>query len=291
MVYNIEKAYGSSILFHIFTKEGGIILSKELTFDEKKAKVARFNIIDDVFFQKMVEDREVCEEIIRVILNDDSIIVIENHPQEPLKNIAGRSVIMDALCKDATGRYFNVEVQKADNDNHVKRVRYNAACITKNISETGQRFELVPDVVVIYISRFDMFDKGRILYRATMKLDESFEVLDDGFEAYYVNTAVKDDSLVGELMDYFKNSKGEHPAFPKLSGRNILFKTNKKEVGHMCEIMEMERAEGRAEGLSQGRAETCKKMHDKGMSCDEIANLLDITCEDVEKALSLAEEL
>ena len=38
-------------------------------------------------------------------------------------------------------------------------------------------------------------------------------------------------------------------------------------------------------------AETCKKMHDKGMSCDEIANLLDITCEDVEKALSLAEEL
>ena len=67
----------------------------------------------------------------------------------------------------------------------------------------------------------------------------------------------------------------------------------------MCEIMEMERAEGHAEGLSQGlsqglrqgRAETCKKMHDKGMSCDEIANLLDITCEDVEKALSLAEEL
>ncbi len=54
MVYNIEKAYASSILFHIFTKERGIILSKELTFEEKKAKVARFNIIDDVYFQKMV---------------------------------------------------------------------------------------------------------------------------------------------------------------------------------------------------------------------------------------------
>lgn len=278
--------YSIYIQNHIFTKERGIILSKKLTFEEKKAKVARFNIIDDVYFQKMVEDREVCEEIIRVIMDDDSIIVIENHPQEPQKNIAGRSVIMDALCKDATGRYFNVEVQKADNDNHVKRVRYIAACVTTNISETGKKFELVPDVVAIYISRFDMFDKGRILYRATMKLDGTFEDVDDGFEAYYVNTAVKEDSLLGELMDYFKNSEGEHPAFPNLSGRNMLFKTSQKEVGRMCEIMDMERAEGRVEE----RAENCKKMHEKGMSYDEIADLLDITSEDVKNALLLAEE-
>ena len=52
---------------------------------------------------------------------------------------------------------------------------------------------------MIYISRFDLFNKGKILYRATMKLDDTFEDVGNGFEAYYVNTAVKDDSLVGEL--------------------------------------------------------------------------------------------
>ena len=139
-----------------------------------------------------------------------------------------------------------------------------------------------------------MFDKGRILYRATMKLDGTFEDVDDGFEAYYVNTAVKEDSLLGELMDYFKNSEGEHPSFPNLSGRNMLFKTSQKEVGRMCEIMDMERAEGRVEGRAEGRveerAENCKKMHDKGMSYDEIADLLDITSEDVKNALLVAEE-
>ena len=46
--------YSIYIQNHIFTKEGGIILGKELTFEEKKAKVERFNIIDDVYFQKMV---------------------------------------------------------------------------------------------------------------------------------------------------------------------------------------------------------------------------------------------
>ena len=32
------------------------------TFEEQKALVRRMNVIDDQFFQKIAEDKEVCEE-------------------------------------------------------------------------------------------------------------------------------------------------------------------------------------------------------------------------------------
>lgn len=220
-----------------------------LSFEEKKRKVSRFNIIDDVFFQKMVEDKGVCEEIIQTVLDDKSISVIENNPQEQLKNLQGRSVILDVLCKDKTGRFFNVEVQKADNDNHIRRVRYNGACVTTNIVATGQKFELVPDVVVIYISDFDLFGQGKTMYRATMRLDDTYEEINDGFEVYYVNTAINDNSLVAELMKCFKNSSYlTSKNFPKCYLRNNFLKENEKGVNSMCNIMEEERLEGKLEG-------------------------------------------
>ena len=97
----------------------------EMTLEEKREKVAGFNVMDDVFFQKMMEDKEVCEELLRIILEDSGVQVIECIPQASLKNLIGKSVILDVLCRDRDGSYYNVEVQKSDDDDHQKRVRYN----------------------------------------------------------------------------------------------------------------------------------------------------------------------
>ena len=46
------------------------------TFEEQKAYVSKFNVIDDMFFQKMAEDMEVAEEILRIILKKPKLKVI-----------------------------------------------------------------------------------------------------------------------------------------------------------------------------------------------------------------------
>ncbi|MGP1568770.1 MAG: hypothetical protein ACTTHM_08620 [Peptoanaerobacter stomatis] len=51
------------------------------------------NPIDDLMFSKMAENREFCEEILRVILDDDELIVTENIPQCKVENLHGRSII------------------------------------------------------------------------------------------------------------------------------------------------------------------------------------------------------
>jgi predicted transposase/invertase (TIGR01784 family) len=86
---------------------------------------------------------------------------VEVIPQNAIRNLQGRSVRLDLLCKKNNGSFCTVEVQKADDDNHIKRIRYNTACITANVTAPGTRFENVPDVYAIFISTFDIFESGK----------------------------------------------------------------------------------------------------------------------------------
>ena len=54
------------------------------------------NPIDDLMFRKMAEDVGFCEEILRVILEDNELKVLETIPQWTGTNLQGRSVILDA---------------------------------------------------------------------------------------------------------------------------------------------------------------------------------------------------
>ena len=48
-------------------------------------KVKKLRPIDDVFFEKIIEDKAVCEEILRVILEDDELEVLSVIPQSSQK--------------------------------------------------------------------------------------------------------------------------------------------------------------------------------------------------------------
>lgn len=61
-------------------------------------------------------------------------------------------MILDAKRTLGDGREVNIEVQKANDDNHQKRVRYNGAILTTNIADPGIIFENVPDVSYLFPS-------------------------------------------------------------------------------------------------------------------------------------------
>ena len=79
------------------------------TFEQQKALVRRLNVIDDVLFHKIAENQEVCEEILRIILNDPELEIIESKVQRFLRNVGAHSVILDLLCSDKRKTQFNVE--------------------------------------------------------------------------------------------------------------------------------------------------------------------------------------
>jgi predicted transposase/invertase (TIGR01784 family) len=208
------------------------------TYEEQKALVSKLNVMDDVFFQKMAEDMEVAEEILRIILEKPDLKVIESQVQRFLRNTGAHSVILDLLCEDEDHSFFNCEIQKADDDDHQKRVRFNRSNIDTVFVEKGIDYKELPDVYVIFISRFDPFEENRTVYHIIRVIEETGTVVGNGTHEIYVNTAVDDKSDIAELMQYFKKSTGEHQKFKKLCSRVKYFKESKEGVSAMGSVVE-----------------------------------------------------
>ena len=200
--------------------------------------VQQLNIIDDTLFQKMAEDIGFCEEMLSTILGKP-VTVKEVTPQNSVKNLQGRSVVLDALCVSENKKLFNVEVQKANDDDHQRRVRYNASCVTANITEPGMKFRNVPHVCSIYISKFDMFQGGKTVYHIDRVVRETGVVVDNGMQEIYVNTKIDDGTEVAELMHIFTVKDAyDFEKFPKISARKKQFKDSEGGEKEVCELVE-----------------------------------------------------
>jgi hypothetical protein len=84
---------------------------------------------------------------------------------------------------------------------------------------------------------------------------ETGKKVDNGFEEVYVNTKVKDDSEVSELMEVFVDDTAYNSKFPKTSAGKRRYKETEKGLDIMCEIMEKLTTEARDEGMNEGIAE------------------------------------
>ena len=193
----------------------------------------------------------------------------------------GKSVILDVLCRARDGSYYNVEVQKSDDDDHQKRVRYNTALVSMYTMQAGKDYKKLPEVKAVFISKFDIFHGNHAMYHVDRVVRETGQKVENGQSEIYVNAKVKDRTSVSELMEYFTDSNGRKEICPKLSDRVMLFKTEQKEVTEMCELMEKERLAGWEEGREQGREQTelmllKKYMKKHRVSYDEAFDALDI---------------
>ena len=129
-------------------------------------------------------------------------------------------------------------VQKADDDDHIRRCRYNAAGMTWKEAEKGTRFKDLPDVCVVYITEHDFLHGGRTIYHVDKILRENGSIIDDGSSVIYVNTAVNDGSAISDLMRCFLQKTVNDPRFPRLSERVHQYKNTEKGAAEMCEELE-----------------------------------------------------
>ena len=200
--------------------------------------VQKLRPIDNAFFPVLGQDPGVMEEILRVILNDDTLTVEKVIAEYTLPNLSGRGVRLDSFCETGDGHRINVEVQKADDDDHIRRCRYNAAGMTWKEAEKGTRFKDLPDVCVVYITEHDFLHGGRTVYHVDKILRENGSIIDDGSSVIYVNTAVNDGSAISDLMRCFMLMTVNDPRFPRLSEKVHQYKNTEKGAAEMCEELE-----------------------------------------------------
>lgn len=148
--------------------------------------------MDDDFMTKVFEDIQCAELLLRIILNDEGIHVLEVHSQRGIKNLQGRSVRLDILAIDSHGRVFNVEVQRSDKGAGAKRARYNSALIDANVTEPGDLYEALNETFVIFITENDVMKAYLPIYHIDRVVKETGKLFKDEAHIIYVNSQIKD---------------------------------------------------------------------------------------------------
>jgi len=233
----------------IFGRKGGFFVKK--TDEEKLKKVEESDLFDDLFFSVAAEDIAFCEEVLQTILQDKLLKVESVIVQRDERNLYGRSAILDALCILGDGTRCNIEIQKEDNLDHIRRVRFNSSLITARESNTGDGFDEVITLYVVYISRTDILKRGKTIYHVVNTIRETGEEIDDGLHRIFVNAEIKDDTDISELMDCFTQKYVNNSKFPNVSKRVEFLKKDEGGRRNMLSLREEFIAEGREEAKQE----------------------------------------
>ena len=211
--------------------------------------------MDDVFFEVLIQQPGVCEEMLRILLDCPDLIVLDIHAQHSIRNLLKRSVRLDALCHLPGNKLVNIEIQNENNTNHFKRVRYNEACVTTQATDPGTDFENIPTVYSLYVSDFDMFKQGKTIYHIRKSVIETDQTIDDGTLEIYANTTINDGSTIAEYLQLLKETSIDNPKFPHLTGGVKYLKNEERGVekmsGFLAELLEKEVKKGVEEGIQK----------------------------------------
>ena len=121
--------------------------------------------MNDTFMTVCLEDNfEDMELILQIILGIKDIKIKSVRTQEPLKNLWGRSSILDAHAVDSTDKEFDIEIQKADSGSGAKRARHNSSLLDAHILRPGDDTDNIPDSYIIFITENDVMKENQSVY-------------------------------------------------------------------------------------------------------------------------------
>jgi len=221
-------------------------------------RARNLRVIDDELFRLVAGKQDVCQEILRTLLDDPGLIVAAVVPQYTIVSF-NREITLDAFCRSSDGKYFNVEMQKGNRNDDVRRTRFHASSITASRMPKGAGFKDVPDVTVLYITEYDALDNHQtVTVSKRCSLNHGiYTPVNDGEAIVYANTAVKDGTPHTELLQLLlRKDSFDSTKFQALSDAVKYFKDTEKGREIVCKSIEeygdTREQEGRKEGRREG---------------------------------------
>lgn len=264
------------------------------SFEERQRVVRSLTMFDDEFFSTVMADQGVCEEVLRVLTGIEDLVLKDSKAQYILRNLGGHSVVLDFFGEDSKGQLYNIEVQKENQGHHKKRVRYYQGLIDTSMLDKGVPYEKLPELYLIYITKFDLFELGRVKYEVHRIIGGTDIRLDDGVHEVYLNAASQDETLVSALLQFFLATSSSHAAFPRLSERIQYFKEKKEGIEHMSEVVERLMERRKEEWQQEARAEEkhimIQNALEMGLPIDAISRLTGLSEKEIRAAEANAQE-
>ena len=232
--------------------------SQEELHQEDLERIQKLRYMDDDFFTVCLADNiEAVQLILRIVLQNEDITVTSVKTQEHLKNLQGRSAVLDVHAVDSDGKQYDCEIQRADAGAGAKRARHNSSLLDAHILRPGEETDDIPDSYVIFITENDVMQGGEAVYPVDryVKIGGKKVLFGDGSHILYVNGKYRGEDAIGMLMEDFSCADPDQMNYESLAKKAIFYKKDEKGVGSMCKMLEDMRNEAAREAAEEAAQE------------------------------------
>lgn len=255
------------------------VKTREQLREEKLAKIQEFRLMDDTFMSAFFNDRkDLVQFVLRIIMDDEQLVVNTSKTQKVLKNLQGRSITLD-VAATYQNKEVDIEVQQENSGARPKRARFHSSLIDANDLLPKEDFDKLPETYVIFITSQDYWKKGLPIYTINRHIEE-LDMMPFGDEAHiiYVNGENNADTPLGKLMHDFQCKQPQDMYYKDLADRADLLKNTERGQEEVCKIME----EISSESVRQEKYQTALRLIKMELlTIEDIAKATDLSVEDV----------
>lgn len=260
-------------------------------YEQRKKEIQEMNLTSDLLSSVTFEDRLAAQDVLRILTGIEDLTVVRVEPQRSFRNLYGHSSVSDVWAEDSQNNQYNLEIQVAENEDHLRRSRFIQSRVDSRCLGTGTEYEELPELYLIFITEKDFLHMNTDMVRIVCVVEEAEYIVDNGVHEIYANLEYPaNDDRRTRLLSFIKDTNNldiSTEGFEHLAARVKYLKNEEGGIHFMCNVIERERAEGREEGLAEGRAEGLEegrwlhlirltmKKKEKGMEADEIADVLE----------------
>lgn len=266
-------------------------MSNERERLEDLQRIAKFRLLDDDFMTKCFEKHPKCVELVlRVIMGDNSITLKDEYSQTQylIKNLQGRDVRFDIHAVDMDRSEYDLEIQRSKRGAGAYRARYNSSLMDANQIDSGDYGENLSDTYVIFITEYDVLNKGKAIYKIERYIDGE-NLFHDGAHIIYVNGSfVDDESAIGRLMHDFRCSNPDNMYYQILADRARFFKKTEEGEQIMCKMMEdMRNTAAQKAAINKELANIKALMETMKMSAEQAMKALKVPASEFKKYMAM----
>lgn len=248
---------------------------EKTNLSEPQKIIADITLMNNCFMNKVfASDVKSTQLLLRIILNNDKIKMKTVNTQQFIQNLYGHSAQLDILATDENGRRFNVEIQRDDEGAPVKRARYYSSVLDVHFLDSGEKYDKLNDVYVIFITEHDVLHRNHPIYNIERTIQEDGTAFTDGSKIVYVNASCQSDTPLGRLMQDFNCANPDKMHYKELADRVSFFKKTKEGEKTMTDITDI------IELYAAKKAkEAAKKAEKKGMYASRLEFAKDLLSE------------
>lgn len=245
---------------------------------------------DDFMFGKVMENKELCREVLECLLQRQVGELEDPLPQREYRYTTdGKPIRLDIYTRDKDVVYDaemqNLGKKTVESLELPRRTRYYQASLDMDHMKKTWSYKSLPDSEILFICTFDPFGRGLSKYTFHGLCEEDADIrINDGATRVFYNCSYKGNDVpedIRELYSYIETGACSNELTERIDGAVAAARMNEewrsaymKEITVLMDAREEGREEGRKEGREEGRQEEQKKTEAERKRADEAEAIL-----------------